>query len=663
MLDSGFSDAQWTQYRAHKARLLKWQQEPLPGKVPLVPYKQKNTEIPVLANYEGELSNEYWAKWTKRTYESIAPAASWVCPERLEGVAACLGYSNERLTRVLERLRKGADIGCKGNGRLPTRMPNGQLALEYGERVADSLQDWIKDGIAFGPLLPEEMPWQDYSINPVLVRLKPNGKARIIINMSSPHHKEGETEDGPKSVNHGISKDEFPATMSSVTKFCGSLMLAGCPAEMCKLDWNSAYKHQAVRDEDLKLQVFEFGGRLFGEMMLVFRAVSSAGIYDDLAKVIKELSILRAREDERLVNQHLDDVVACGTKGDGSVSRFHNAYREISEAVGVSLADGKDPDKAFNEASVGKVLGVMFDLDNWTWWISDDKLIPILHLLVLVRDNKEVSNGDLLSLNGKLTHYCQLVPGGPWQRGFLLAMQLKDGPPSTMVEVTDLGRKQASWWLVNIRTAGEKSTIRDPRPMAGMISKKIYTDAAGGSESCIKNGAGGFCPPSNWFYLPWSRNIQCNRRNAYGVAFAHKLSCLEGFACLVGLASIPDVVRNSQVQILTDNAGFVAIFKKKHSKCPYSYTIAKALHDVSAGLACNLSVVKTPRVSGDEEVVADALSKGDWDRAWPLMPGKNVDPDYIPRVLLRWLSDPYPDLDLGLKVLDEMSRYTAVLYE
>ena len=64
-------------------------------------------------------------------------------------------------------------------------MPNAPSAIEFGDRVADSLQDWVKEGIAWGPLLPEEMPWPDYIVNPMQVKLKPNGKARIIINMSS----------------------------------------------------------------------------------------------------------------------------------------------------------------------------------------------------------------------------------------------------------------------------------------------------------------------------------------------------------------------------------------------------------------------------------------------------------------------------------------------
>ena len=609
------------------------------------------------------IEHPYWSHWTKRTPESILPAKSWVCPGKLESLAIRLGYTNrDALEKVLERLKTGADLGCRGSARLATRMPNGPTAHEHGSRLLDELQSWVKEGIAWGPLRAEEIPWSDYSCNPLQVRIKPSGSARIIVNFSSPYAKEGDGTDSPASVNSGINKEEFPATMASTESFLISLMLAGCPAEMCKLDWRSAYKHQHVRMEDLKLQVFEFGGRLFGEVMLVFGGVSSAGIYNDLASMVLSLVILFVGVDERLVNKVLDDVVACGPKGCKWVGQFYKGYREVANMVGVSLASDEDPDKAFNVTHHGKVLGIMYDLKAWQWWITDDKLIPILNLLAKVRDSKQVRNEDMLSLNGKLTHYRMLVPGGAWERGFLLRLQDARQAGNVKFEVSDLARKQASWWMIHLRVARECSTIPDPRPMACMLVRKAFSDAAGGSINKIKNGVGGVCYPSTWFYMPWPTLIRENRENSLGVRFSHKLSCLEGFGSLVALTTVPDLARNSAIDLPNDNSGFVAVFGKKHSSCPYLYTVAKAIHDVAVGLNCKVTVTKTGRCSGQGEVTADALSKGEWDSAWKLMPDMNVDPAFIPRVLLKWIANPVPDMELGFKVLAEMSAYTKVLH-
>ena len=92
--------------------------------------------------------------------------------------------------------------------------------------------------------------------------------------------------------------------------------------------------------------------------MVTFGGVASAGIFDGGAKTVKELATIKSEVDPALVTQVLDDVVACGAQGDGTVTKFEQAYREIADKVGVSLADGSDPEKAFSCTSKGRVLGI-----------------------------------------------------------------------------------------------------------------------------------------------------------------------------------------------------------------------------------------------------------------------------------------------------------------
>ena len=186
-----------------------------------------------------------------------------------------------------------------------------------------------------GPLSKEEIPWEDITVNQLMVRLKPDLSARIIVNMSSP-----KTISGPGSVNLGINWDDFEARMSSTSKFVESLAKAGVGALMCKNDWSSAYKHQHVRKEDLSLQFIEFGGMLFCELMLVFGAISSPGIYDDLAKVVLGIAVLLAGIHPEMIQQHLDDVCACGIPGNGKVEKFDETYRQVCDKVVLKLVGG-----------------------------------------------------------------------------------------------------------------------------------------------------------------------------------------------------------------------------------------------------------------------------------------------------------------------------------
>ena len=250
-----------------------------------------------------------------------------------------------------------------------------------------------------------------------------------------------------------------------------------------------------MREADHKLQVFSFGGKFFGEVRLTFGCSSSAGHFDDSAKLIKRMAENLSKIDPVMVNQVLDVIVACGAEGYGSVQSLNKAYRGLCSKVGVSLADESDPDKAFNASHVGKVLGIMYDLREWRWWLSPDKLVPILELLYTVSEAKEVKNRDMMTLNGKLTHYMHLVPGGCWQRGFLLRLQDSTEPPSTMYQVPQLAKNHAHWWLAHLRAAQVESSILDPRYHHRLDPVEIYTNAAGGEELRLKNWAGRFCPP------------------------------------------------------------------------------------------------------------------------------------------------------------------------
>ena len=102
----------------------------------------------------------------------------------------------------------------------------------------------------------------------------------------------------------------------------------------------------------------------------------------------------------------------------------------------------------------------------------------------------------------------------------------------------------------------------------------VYSDAAGGDIGKIKNGIGGFIPPSDWMCMNWPSLIRENRENSLGVKFAHRLCSLEGLAALATLATVPNMARNRDMIVLCDNAAFKEV-QKKHSKCEYAYTIAK----------------------------------------------------------------------------------------
>ena len=69
--------------------------------------------------------------------------------------------------------------------------------------------------------------------------------------------------------NTTIMPGDFPSVMSSNDKVVRAIWRVGRGARVMKKDLVSAYKHQRVHADDLKLQVVKFGGRYFVELALI----------------------------------------------------------------------------------------------------------------------------------------------------------------------------------------------------------------------------------------------------------------------------------------------------------------------------------------------------------------------------------------------------------
>ena len=79
------------------------------------------------------------------------------------------------------------------------------MVSDHGYEVVDEILSWIKMVICVGPLTENELPFTGFTVSPLTTRVKPNGRIRIILDLSYPHNKDVELGMGiPSSVNKGI---------------------------------------------------------------------------------------------------------------------------------------------------------------------------------------------------------------------------------------------------------------------------------------------------------------------------------------------------------------------------------------------------------------------------------------------------------------------------
>jgi hypothetical protein len=515
--------------------------------------------------------------------------------------------------------------------------------------VTDAIADWVTKGYAFGPVKEEQLP-ATAKVSGILVRPKPNGSVRVILNLSAP---EG------RSVNDGINKEEFPAKMSSTTAWLKVLDTAGRGCWITKTDWANAYKHICVREEDLDLQWFSWGGKFFKELCLIFGAALSAGIFDDTAKLVLDLVCRRANFPHHLICQHLDDVCAAAPAGSDSLHRLDSAFREIAGELGVELAPRDDPEKSFAPCTAGVVCGVYYDTVAWTWAIPEEKLGRTCKLIQQAIDSEAMEPKTIRSLVGKLIHVKPLVPGGRFNIDKIMKMYAAAARTEDPVRITSACRRQLRFWLLFVQVCSGAVDIPKPVGQANVGGLDAFTDAAGGTCETVGRGTGGVMDDW-WYYIPWERRINAGGWRVDGKKVGRKLSALELAGPLIVVAAAHNRCRGQSVNVWVDNSGAVEVYRKGYSRnCRLCTTIAKATATVAAGIGCRLEVIKITRCTGTGAKLADHLSKAKFKQfretanaaEWEL----TTAPAAIPKSLLRWLARPSPYDGLGAEILRELA--------
>ena len=283
---------------------------------------------------------------------------SGINPEVLERLAWETGYPYPTILRdVVNDVKFGARLGVADSYRVQSSSTNAPSAYEFGDRVSDSLCKMMREGYIMGPFEENNKPFEVNSFSGLMVKLKPDGSARLILNLSK---------GDPYSVNEGINSSDFPSIMSSTSEFVRVLNRNGRGSLMTKIDWASAYKQIRINHDDIWQQGFKWLGKTFYELCMVFGASSSAGLFDRLAKIVLHIVLVKSGMPRRCVIQHLDDVCSASPRGSTRARKFYDTFKSICKVLGVQLAPEGDKDKEFGPTTKGLVLGIVYDPQSWT---------------------------------------------------------------------------------------------------------------------------------------------------------------------------------------------------------------------------------------------------------------------------------------------------------
>ena len=652
-----------------------------PEAPPLAKFKKVNVELPRLEDYRGEFPPSFWELFS--SYELPDSHENWIDATKLKEEADKANFKSVKLDITLDNLTKGVDIGVEvDEAKLETdKGENYESVYTFGEEFTDTLQSWVKDKIVAGPFTRKQLKERGFDqikVIPVQVRPKPNGKLRIILDLSWPHLKKEEMKKGvPISVNAGIRKEKFPARMAGTKDILRRLAQCGREVEFCKLDWKSAYKHYGIRREDWRMQIICWGGRYFIELRMAFGTVSSPYYFDVGSDVIKFLAAKNVKVRGSFAPKCLDDIIPIGRIAGGKVRAYAEEYVRICLACGIKLAEESDgPGKVFGIGREGEVLGVWYDLKHWTWNIPEAKDLRLRNEIWSAVNEGKVAKGMLETIIGKITHYGPLVPGGKFNRTWLLKLDRKPAAKDKLLELSPGCKNQLRWWLAALTTCSRGAPIPEFRECALVEGVHLHTDAAGGAPGHGYGGVAVNTPAegkSAWCQELWPEWINNGEESTYGVDFSQKLTFLEGFASLSLLTIMSREVWGKTVYLHVDNSGFCFGFINGSSRCLYAgrhlierglkeliivlipATICKAVWDLGQALGAKIIIVKQTRCSDRWSETADALSKVDMKRVKAEMGnGLESRKRMLPRELGRYIQSPLPDMELGIRLAESL---------
>ena len=116
----------------------------------------------------------------------------------------------------------------------------------------------------------------------------------------------------------------------------------------------------------------------------------------------------------RIISAVTEECVATPPTKRDVMEEFVMTHRSICARVGVRLAPETDKEKALSCETTGTVLGLQYNTVTWSWNIDCEKVKCILHMLYDMVESQSVTNGNAMSICGKIVNYAPLFASSKW---------------------------------------------------------------------------------------------------------------------------------------------------------------------------------------------------------------------------------------------------------
>ena len=444
--------------------------------------KIKCPELPVLKCYSKGADASFWKIFPSMHLPTSA--CTKLCPTELaklllQASPFLTPVQYNRGSKVVSYLTEGAPSCQKSPPLPPVCNNNAKSALTHGRAVTDMIGFFVKSGFVAGPF--KSPPLKDFRVNS-LIAVEQDTKVRPCLNVSLPKG---------CSFNDNVNDCLVEKiNMTSARNFSYAVRECGPGAIMSKFDMCDAYKLMPAKPQDYRLQGFSWLNMYFVELAQIFGAETAVCNFDALGHTLHILSLTKAEIPSHLVFRQLDDLPIVAPHYSNWCEQFSAIYRDSCTKVNVKLAENCPKfDKAFENSTKGKVLGIWFDTVTQTWSYPNDKCKKLLGLVYDLYMAETADKEELESLVGRINDFSLMMP---FMRSFkknaiVLLTKVLTFPHQNISVPPEVRKDLLVWWAVLTDEIGFFPIC--PRYYEPTIVRKVFTSDAAGipSQSTKRN--------------------------------------------------------------------------------------------------------------------------------------------------------------------------------
>ena len=532
-------------------------------------------------------------------------------------------YDHHKTKYLIDGFRNGFDIGYRGPVDRRDISNNIPITIGSEREMWNKIMKEIRMKRYAGPF--DEIPFTSYIQSPIGLVPKGADKTRLIFHLSYNFGPEV----NQKSVNYHtpkhLCKVKYPDLDHAINNCLRMKDELLCEMEGifgAKTDLVSAFRQIPCRVDQRKWLVMKAKNPITKKIQfmidncLPFGGSRSCNIFQEFSCALKHLAEKQYGRPFTVTN-YLDDFFFV-EENRRNCNLLVRVFLNICERINCPVSQEK------TEFATQQIvfLGILLNLKEYYLAVPHDKLIKALTLLKFVVNKKKITIKFIQRLTGTLNFLSRaIVPGRAFTRRMYTKLTGIHKHNLKAYHHVSLDREfldDCSMWI-DFLTRNQITIFRpfiDYAPHDYSETIQFYTDASKTRGfGCFFNG--------RWTFSKWENNF-VERENP-------SIDFLELYALCVAVAIWSNFLANRRVTIFCDNQGVMGMINKTATGGKNSMNLIRRL--VLSNLKNNTRI-KVEFIKSEDNILADSLSRFDFDRFWKHAPKNTLQfPDGLPQEL------------------------------